>query len=26
MKRAFLLAPLLALTACNSIYYAAWEK
>lgn len=26
MKRAFLLVPLLALTACNSIYYAAWEK
>jgi Skp family chaperone for outer membrane proteins len=26
MKRAFLLASLLALTACNSIYYAAWEK
>jgi Skp family chaperone for outer membrane proteins len=26
MKRAFLLVPLFALTACNSIYYAAWEK
>ena len=26
MKRAFLLVPLLALTACKSIYYAAWEK
>ena len=26
MKRAILFVPLLALTACNSIYYAAWEK